>query len=259
MPRPTSILFPLPPAAAAFFAVIACTALVAERVNAENLIANGSFETPVATNGIITVLASGSAPAGFDWTVASGGVEILQQGYVGGSGGSSPFNGPAYQGTQWLDIDGEQTPGPGAILQTFATTAGSQYELTFAYASNPYRGYVGPAKATVRVFDTTSTTDLLTAFQISHGSSTGSNYDWQVSGPATFTATGASTTLRFASDDPSNSDAGIFLDGISVTAVPEPAASALVGATVGLAAMMRRRRRRNREVGGVPPAMSHRE
>lgn len=219
------------------FAAVVCTALVAERGRAENLIVNGSFETPVATNGIITVLASGTTPLGFDWTVATGGVEITRQGYIGGSSGQSPFNGPAYQGSQWLDLDAEQTPGPGTLFQTFATTAGSAYDLTFAYASNPYRAYPGPAKATVRVFDTTSTTDLLTAFQISHGSSTGSNYDWQVSGPVTFTATGASTTLRFASDNPLNSDAGIFLDGISVTAaVPEPAACSIVGALACVAA-----------------------
>jgi hypothetical protein len=247
MPRPTSALFPTTPAAAMCFAAVVCTALVAERGRAENLIVNGSFETPVATNGIIKVLASGSAPLGFDWTVAAGGVEITRQGYVGGSGGSSPFNGPAYQGSQWLDLDAEQTPGPGTLLQTFATIAGSAYDLTFAYASNPYRAYPGPARATVRVFDTTSTTDLLTAFQISHGSSTGSNYDWKVNAPVTFTATGASTTLRFASDNPLNSDAGIFLDGISVTAaVPEPAGYATIGVAATVALAVRRAKPRLR-------------
>lgn len=239
MPLPTSALSPTPHAAAACLAVVICTALVAESGRAENLIINGSFETPVATNGIITVLASGSAPIGFDWTVATGGVEITRQGYMGGPGGQFLFSGPAYVGSQWLDLDGEQTPGPGTLLQTFTTTSGSAYDLTFAYASNPYRLYPGPAKATVRIVDTDTLNNLITAFQISHGSSTGSNYDWQVSGPVTFTATGTSTTLRFTSDNPSNSDAGIFLDSISVVPVPEPASLAVAISLIGIALMVR--------------------
>lgn len=247
MPRSRLALFPIPTAVAACLTAVVCVALTAESGHAESLIINGSFETPVATNGIIKVLASGSSPIGFDWTVAAGGVEIIRQGYMGGTGGQFSFSGPAYDGSQWLDLDSEQTPGPGVLLQTFMTTTGSAYDLTFAYASNPYRLYPGPAKATVRVFDTTSTTDLLTAFQISHGSSTGSNYDWQVSGPVTFTATGASTTLRFASDNPLNSDAGIFLDGISVTAaVPEPAGYAAIGVAATVALAVRRAKPRLR-------------
>ena len=223
--------------------VIAAWVLSGAAVHADNMVLNGGFEAPVAVRGILTIVASGSIPSGFAWGVQSGGVEVIRQNYVGGSSGQASFTGPAYEGLQWLDLDSEQTPGPGTLSQAFATTAGLQYELTFAYASNPYRGYSGPAKATVRLFDTNSTADLVTAFQISHGSSTGSNYDWQGSGPLSFTATGVTTTLRFSSDNPSNSDAGILLDGISVVAaVPEPSTLALAGASAVLAYVVRRRR-----------------
>jgi hypothetical protein len=212
-------------------------------VYADNMILNGGFETPTADSGIISIAASGSTPSGFAWGVQAGQVEITRQGYIGGTFGQSPFTGPAYEGLQWLDLDGESVNGLGTLTQTFATASGSRYDLTFAYASNPYRGYSGPAKATVRLVDAFTTSDLTAAFQVSHGSSTGSDYDWKVQGPITFTATGATTTLRFSSDNPFGSDAGILLDGISVVAaVPEPSTLALAGASAILAYVVRRRR-----------------
>ena len=42
----------------------------------------------------------------------------------------------AYEGNQYLDLVGYGTTG--AIAQGFATTPGRTYDLTFAYANNPW-------------------------------------------------------------------------------------------------------------------------
>ncbi len=176
------------------------------------LITNGSFETPSAASvgGAIEIYA-GSEPSDFAWKVNSGTVEVVHQGYVGGNG---TFNGAAYEGQQWLDLDGIS---PGSVSQTFATTPGVTYNLTFAYANNPYLRNNGPAQATVSVSDSGSGASLISPVSISHGSSTADNYQWSLSGVITFTATGSSTTLSFTSNDPVNSDAGILLDKIRVS------------------------------------------
>ena len=119
----------------AVLAVLSCLCLASRPVRGGNLIVNGSFESPSATSsGKIIEVFSGSEPAGFTWNVTSGTVEITQQGYVDPAG--QVFAGPAFQGSQWLDLDGIS---PGAIAQTFATTPGTLYALSFAYANNPFR------------------------------------------------------------------------------------------------------------------------
>jgi hypothetical protein len=86
-------------------------------VRGGNLIVNGSFESPSAVpSGNIIEIFSGSEPAGFDWHVTSGTVEVVHQGYDSPAG--QVFSGPAYQGSQWLDLDGISA---GAISQAFAS------------------------------------------------------------------------------------------------------------------------------------------
>ncbi len=170
----------------------------------------GGFEIPQLTGGreFITI-APGSEPAGFGWSVTSGNVNV-----VVGEGGFIT----AFAGTQWLDLDGGTA---GTIQQSFATTPGGVYSLSFAYANNPILGTV-PASATVRLFNTENNAQLLPPFTITHSTSSGSDPDWIQSPVIQFTAVGALTTLSFASDDPAGSIGGIALDGISVSRVPEP-------------------------------------
>lgn len=229
-----------------FSLAIACVfgaLLFPPRAEAAILI-NGSFETPAVGNPKILSVNPGGEPSGFGWTVTSplpnnGNVEVKAQGYVGGNG-TLHFDGPAYDGTQWLDLDG--FPNPGAIAQSFATTPGVQYSLSFAYANNPFR-IGGPASATVFVQNSADNANLLVPVLLSHGTATSTDYHWTLSGPLLFTATGSSTTLRFVSTDVTG-DAGIFLDAISVSAVPEPASLAIwgLGALGSVIASYRRRK-----------------
>lgn len=136
--------------------------------SAQNLIRNGSFESPFASSGIISVTPS-SVPPGFEWSVDGGSVEVTRQNYIGGTLGDRPFLGPALDGSQWLDLDGEEVKGgPGSISQAFDTSSGSEYTLNFSYSSNPYRNYSGGALATVSVVDAISQVSLFSPFQQSN-------------------------------------------------------------------------------------------
>ncbi len=186
-------------------------------------IVNGGFEVPHLTDGTQYItFGPGSEPTGFGWSVTSGNVNVV----VGGG-----IYITAFAGTQWLDLDGGTA---GTIQQSFATTPGTVYSLSFAYANNPVAGTV-PATATVSLFNTENNEHLLTPFTISHSTSSGSDPDWIQSPVIQFTAVGALTTLSFASDDPAGSLGGIALDGISVNSVPEP--SAVVLMVIGISAL----------------------
>ena len=116
-----------------------------------DLITNGGFETPVTGN--FTDFTAGLQPPGFGWVITSGGVDVVRAG--------PNFASTAFEGSQFLDLDGFT---PGAIAQTFTTTPGTNYLLSFAYANNPEGagvpspGCVGacatiPAHAIVSVLD----------------------------------------------------------------------------------------------------------
>jgi Protein of unknown function (DUF642) len=180
-------------------------------------IVNGGFELPQLPSGTQYILISpGSEPDGFGWSVTSGNVDVVMGGgvYI-----------PAFAGSQWLDLDGGTA---GTIQQSFVTTPGSSYELTFAYANNPVRGTV-PATATVSVFNNADNQNLITPFTITHSTSSSGNPDWIQSSLIQFAAQGTLTTLSFASNDPSGSLGGIALDAINVAAVPEPSSWVLTG------------------------------
>ncbi|MDP9860780.1 MULTISPECIES: choice-of-anchor C family protein [Streptosporangium] len=89
------------------------------------LIANGSFETPLSP-GVLQINAGGTIGP---WDVTAGSVDLI--GFAG------PWR--AAKGRQSVDLSGG---GAGRIEQSFATTAGRCYTVSYALAGNTHGGPV---------------------------------------------------------------------------------------------------------------------
>ncbi|MEP7366258.1 MAG: DUF642 domain-containing protein [Acidobacteriota bacterium] len=205
-------------------ALVAVLALTQSPLLAANLLVNGGFETPVIAGGPgYLQIDFGSEPGGFGWTVTTNSVDIVENG---------PY-GTFIEGVQGLDLIGLGSTG--GITQTFATTSGLTYLLLFYYSDNPGNG--DPSAATVTIIDGSNT---LLSDSVAHSLATLGTPDWQVYS-ATFVATGTSATITFDSI-PGGGSGGIFLDGVSVEQVPEPATIALMGVgLLGLGVLRRRK------------------
>ena len=155
----------------------------------ENLIKNGSFEEgkdpgQFSTEGV------GSKNIAH-WNITMGTVD-----YIGGY-----F--PCHSGKRCIDMDG--TPGPGKIQQTFKTTPGTKYLVTFALDANRQ----GPPDV--------KRLKVSAAGQSKAFSFDGNKYKkWKLF-TWEFTAKLDRTTLAFTSLSVKGNDYGALLDDVSVT------------------------------------------
>jgi hypothetical protein len=199
--------------------ILTCFAVTAAASQA-SLIVNGSFEAGGSfvntQQGAMQLLGSSSVVTG--WT--SGGDEIA---WIDNSNLYGIF---ASEGSRHLDLAGFFDAAPaGAIEQSFATTVGQTYAVTFDMATNPAYG-----QSCIAVFAAGSFqifTPTVGPGQIWH------SYSWN------FTATSTTTTLKFQE---ANAGQTVYngLDNVAVNAVPEPASLTALG--LGLAAMLRKRK-----------------
>ena len=164
------------------------------------LIINGGFETPdTPTYMYIDPGQNTLAP----WVVGPNPVEI------GDAVGNGFVTGPAFEGVQMLDLHGR-------LKQSFATTPGSLYTVTFAYADNPVEPATPrPAKARVRVFDGLG--DRLNQ-TFTHTGSVSNEFHWTVFN-GQFTAVTNTTSLEFTplTTVPGGLPGGILLDAVQVS------------------------------------------
>lgn len=106
-------------------AAIVMTGLCLNSAHAANLVANGSFETPDIRAGGVYVLHTAGSTAITGWTVLGAPGEDIQHtpdSYLGLQ---------ASDGHQWLDLTGVYGYDKGVRSDTFATTLGATYRVSF--------------------------------------------------------------------------------------------------------------------------------
>ncbi len=175
---------------------------------ATNLISNGGFET---FTGLFTGNYAKVTPSSGtleSWIVGGTSIDVIKNQYGAINGNS---------------IDMLGSPGPGSLSQSFSTTAGSHYLLSFDLARNEPDSSLLTVNVAGKVYEFTGTT-------------TAKNY------MQSFTALTNNTTLLFSSANVV-AYGGAVLDNVSVSAVPEPSTYALMLGGLGLMGFMARRRK----------------
>lgn len=155
---------------------------------------NGSFETGPAVSNYLPLNPDDTSITG--WTVTRGQIDLIGSEWTSADGDRS------------IDLDG--SPGSGGIAQTFQTTSGAAYTVTFAMAGNPIGG---DAVKHMRVEADGTTQDY--SFDTTGRSS--SDMGW-VTETFQFTATDTQTTLEFYSLSASGSSFGPAIDNVVVNA-----------------------------------------
>jgi hypothetical protein len=204
--------------------------------HAANLVTNGSFEST-------TLMDKGS----FFGNVAgwSGGTNLTFLDFPGTADDLNkylavygPFPATSPDGGNFVEGDGDPNYS-GAIYQTITgLTVGDKYQVSFYQAAGQQAGFTGPTTEQWAV-SLGGTTQLSSLFSLAQGGVG----PWEKQ-TMTFTADGTSDVLTFlAEGTPGGAPPISFLDGVTLNAVPEPGAWALMmlGVT-GLGATMRRRR-----------------
>jgi hypothetical protein len=195
---------------------------------AQQLILNGSFETPVVGTATITILGLGVIVPGTetfvapnngitDWLVTMGTVTLVDNGntVVNTLGLPTAPDGVQYAVLNGLNVNpvgGAITASAvGTLTQSFATTAGSAYQLSFDYSGIGVT--LGNSSGLqVAVSNSRSSTAPNGGGTITVGANNFQNETFD------FVATGTSSTLSF--DEPAGALAhseGVGLDDVSVT------------------------------------------
>lgn len=172
-----------------------------------NLLLNGSFEDVF----------------GSDWTITGN----------GGRSNGAGLNFVATDGTWGCNFNGGDREPNAVLFQTFATTVGNEYDLSFDFG----KWYSGGGLAALQVEVLSGATTVLDQTVSDETGAVGS--DIWTTFQFHFVATDTTTTLRFT--DRSNATNGFdgFLDNVSVV----PAPSSGLAFSLALVGAARRRRR----------------
>ena len=241
-------------------AVVAAVMAIGTSANAAvNLVTNGGFETTTYAQSSEFGGISGGAYVASQgvtgWTGAGG--TALQFLYIGGTQTTvSPinrFNDPnaffypslntlSPNGGNFVALDGDQDPNvnvQGSITQLInGLVVGDSYNLDFNWGAAQLANRTGATTEQLHITFGGQTADT-GVLAVGSGAFSG----WQ-NGHFVFTASSTSQTLSFLSiGTPGGLPPIALLDGVSLTAVPEPATWAmLLFGFGGIGAMMRRRR-----------------
>jgi choice-of-anchor C domain-containing protein len=158
-----------------------------------NLLVNGSFEEGPDIAGTFVSLNEGST-AMKGWVVTRGQIDVVSTHW------------PAADGKRSLDLHG--SPGLGGVKQTFPTTKGQRYRVTFSFAGNP-EGAVAEKKMGV------SAAGQKEEFTFDTAGKKLDDLGW-VTKKWEFKADGKETTLEFYTLMTDDVNCGPALDNVSV-------------------------------------------
>jgi hypothetical protein len=203
-----------------------------------NLITNGSFENTNNTfsgdANKVEILASGSSAIP-GWTTTNGvSTAWLQTG--------NPYAIPPADGQFLLDLTGYSDFGTyGGVTQSFATTAGTEYVVTFDLGYGGDSGFFGgPVRVNVTAGSSSGT--------FTSGSGTPNPAVWNLE-TFNFVATSSLTQLSITGLSTAGGEYigldNVDVEAATVGAVPEPGTSALLLIGIGLLGCVARRRVRN--------------
>ncbi|MEO7146156.1 MAG: DUF642 domain-containing protein [Bryobacteraceae bacterium] len=192
-----------------FFGVVLLSTL---SVRADNIVINGTFETPVIAADNYQYFTNGIP----GWQLAWGHSVEIQSGIAGAP----------YQGNQFVELDSDGSSG---IYQTLSTIPGQTYNLSFAFSPRPYipawENQLGV------LWNGNMVADLGPVGGVGVTQTEWSVYNYALK------ATGESTRLEFEDLGPSDTY-GTYIDSVAVsTAAPEPGSFFLIGGTLIAAAM----------------------
>jgi hypothetical protein len=173
---------------------------------ATNLTKNGSFEVPAVPAGDFRLFSTGQAFSGWRVVGAKGNVAVISGKY---QGGGITFN--AQAGAQWMDLTGLESNLATGVAQSFATTRGTEYHLTF-WVGNVYNpGGPFGVSSTIKVY--VNGVRKLTATNSLHPAN--HRQAWKEFA-LTIKATSGRTTISFINGDP-RTDNSNGLDSVRLT------------------------------------------
>lgn len=167
------------------------------------------------------------------WTAVTPGFEWFAPATYGGAPG--PL-GLAADGSYAVDLAFVSSVG-GGLSQTFDTTIGTEYAVSFAAGTSNFAGRSGTGLIIATV-DSGAPTFFAAVANAS------APIAWSTYG-FSFVATGTQTKLSFLNDQDGNSHFA-FVDAVQVSAVPEPHEWAMMATGLALVGWIARRRRETR-------------
>ena len=182
---------------------------------AQNLVVDGSFETPYVTNATKDMFTTNMPP----WQTTATNFEIWTNGWENGAAGVGPCF--SADGTQNLEIISSGVTNA-TVWQTMPTVAGERYFLRFYYSPRP--------KSASDLFAVSiNSNQIFSAVEDGDGLT---NFNWQMI-TTNFVAVSNMTTLAFSDASLDNGGAGTHIDGVLLEHVPRLTIGA--GAGGGLA------------------------
>ena len=213
---------------APFAAGIALALTATATARAQNLLTNPSFEDGITS---------------WSFTGNDGVTPYATYNQFGGTGNTGAFT--ATFGNQFAAFNGGNTAPNGVVSQTFATTPGTSYLVTFYYGDFSISG-ANTQSITASAISGATTLGSVTVTDSPTGNQTDYPTILRTASTFSFAANAATTTLSFADGLASQTGgADGFLDNISVVAVvPESGTVFLLSAGIvaGIGITARRRR-----------------